>query len=282
MKDNVMKVVELNTSDYTNRNGYDPNFIGNLIPLPNISPDLINDVVNLKNSDGIELKYTNFSLVMSKSRCLAFFTAVNIDGSETQDIPRDDNTWYYEPRIENKYQYGPKLYLNNDLDRGHLVRRLDPVWGINFKDANEDTFHFTNCSPQHKNLNQRTWVGLEDYILDNTNLHDLKVNVFTGPVFNQNDILYRNKYLIPAEFWKVVTIIKKDMSVSATAYLQTQKQLIEDIKFVFGEYMTYQVPINKIETLTKLDFGNLRDFDPLPKRKGLPIVPINNESDIVL
>jgi len=276
-----MKVVELSSSDYGNRNGYDPNFIGKLIPLPILSPDLINDVVNLNDSDNIELKYTNFSLVMSKSRCLAFFTAVNIDGSESKEIQRDD-IWYYEPRIEKKYQYGPELYFDNDLDRGHLVRRLDPVWGINFKEANEDTFHFTNCSPQHKNLNQKTWAGLEDYILNNTKLHDLKVNVFTGPVFNQNDILYRNKYLIPAEFWKVVTIIQKDMSVSATAYLQTQKQLIEHIKFAFGEYMTYQVPVNKIQTLTKLDFGNLPDFDPLPERKGIPIVPISNASDIVL
>jgi endonuclease G, mitochondrial len=281
MKGNEMKVVELSSSDYGNRNGYDPNFIGKLIPLPILSPDLINDVVNLNDSDNIELKYTNFSLVMSKSRCLAFFTAVNIDGSESKEIQRDD-IWYYEPRIEKKYQYGPELYFDNDLDRGHLVRRLDPVWGINFKEANEDTFHFTNCSPQHKNLNQKTWAGLEDYILNNTKLHDLKVNVFTGPVFNQNDILYRNKYLIPAEFWKVVTIIQKDMSVSATAYLQTQKQLIEHIKFAFGEYMTYQVPVNKIQTLTKLDFGNLPDFDPLPKRKGIPIVPISNASDIVL
>jgi endonuclease G len=66
---------------------------------------------------------------------------------------------------------------------------LDPVWGSNFKDANEDTFHFSNCSPQHKNLNQKTWSDLEDYILRNADVHDLKVNVFTGPVFNQNDLI---------------------------------------------------------------------------------------------
>lgn len=47
---------------------------------------------------------------------------------------------------------GLQLYLNNDLDRGHLVRRLDRIWGNNFKDTNEDIFHFTNCSPQHKTL----------------------------------------------------------------------------------------------------------------------------------
>jgi endonuclease G len=282
--DNDIKVIELNVRDYKDRNGYDPHFLEKTIPQPAISNKLKDDIVKLKNKSDTELKYTNFSLVMSKSRKLPFFTAVNIDGSQLKLLERTRDAWYYDPRIEKEFQYGPDLYFNNDLDRGHLVRRLDPVWGPNFKDANEDTFHFTNCSPQHKNLNQKTWLDLEDYILRNADVHDLKVNVFTGPVFNNNDLIYRGKYLIPAEFWKVVTIIKNDdgKSISSTAYLQTQKQLIEGIKFVFGEYKTYQVQIKKIESLTGLDFGNLLNFDPLSKRKDIPIKIINTENDIIL
>ena len=87
---------------------------------------------------------------------MAFYTAVNIDGSKLEQLERNNDVWYYDPRIERELQYGPELYSKNDLDRGHLVRRLDPVWGANFKDANEDTFHFSNFSPQHKNLNQKT------------------------------------------------------------------------------------------------------------------------------
>ena len=91
--------------------------------------------------------------------------------------------------------------------------------------------------------------------------------------------------LIQAEFWKVVTIVKNDddHSISSTAYLQTQKQLIEDLKFVFGEYKTYQVSISKIESLTGLDFGDLRNFDPFSKRKDIiPVRIINDEKDIIL
>jgi endonuclease G len=284
IENSEIKVIELDLQDYANRNGYDPSFLGKVISLPSIFKDLMNDIVKMKFSNDSELKYTNFSIVMSKSRGLAFYTAVNIDGSNLQQLERKNDVWYYDPRIEREFQYGPELYSNNDLDRGHLVRRLDPVWGSNFKDANEDTFHFSNCSPQHKNLNQKTWLDLEDYILRNADVHDLKVNVFTGPVFNQNDLIYRGKYLIPSEFWKVVTIIKNDddNSISSTAYLQTQKQLIEDLKFVFGEYKTYQVRITKIESLTSLDFGNLRNFDPLSKIKDIPIKIINNEKDIIL
>jgi len=277
-----IKIIELDSDTYENRNGYDPSFLEQEVLRPSISDTLIDDVVKLKNSNKEELKYTNFSVVMSKSRGLAFYTAVNIDGSKLEPLDRNNDAWYYDPRIEKKFQYGPEVYFNNDLDRGHLVRRLDPVWGPNFKEANEDTFHFSNCSPQHKNLNQKTWLGLEDYILRNSDLYNLKVNVFTGPIFNENDLLYRGKYLIPFEFWKVVTIIKTDGSISSTAYLQTQKQLIENLKFIFGEYKTYQVSITKIESLTKMNFGYLREFDPLSKRKAIPINLINTESDIIL
>jgi len=279
---NEMKVIELDSDTYEDRNGYDPSFLEQEVPRPSISVNLIDDVVKLKNSNNEELKYTNFSVVMSKSRGLAFYTAVNIDGSKLEPLERNNDVWYYEPRIEKQFQYGPELYFNNDIDRGHLVRRLDPVWGPNFKEANEDTFHFSNCSPQHKNLNQKTWLGLEDYILKNADVHDLKVNVFTGPVFNTNDLVYRGKYLVPSEFWKVVTIIKNDNTMSSTAYLETQKQLIADLKFVFGEYKTYQIQITKIESLTGLNFGNLRDFDPISKIKAFPVKIINNEKDIVL
>ena len=214
MNDDILnkeiKVIELDSHNYNNRNGYNANFLEKKVPLPTIPDNLRDDVVKLKNSNNEELKYTNFSVVMSKSRGLAFYTAVNIDGSKLEQLERNNDVWYYDPRIEREFQYGPELYSNNDLDRGHLVRRLDPVWGANFKDANEDTFHFSNCSPQHKNLNQKTWLDLEDYILRNADVHDLKVNVFTGPVFNQNDLIYRGKYLIPSEFWKVVTIVKND------------------------------------------------------------------------
>jgi endonuclease G len=204
------EIVELEASEYNNRDGYNPTFLKESVQLPNLAPNLAEDCVFLTDdsNNGYELKYNHFSIVMSKSRRLPFFTAVNIDGNQLTSLDRTNDRWYFDPRIDRKYQSGPELYSNNDLDRGHLVRRLDPVWGQLYKQANEDTFHFTNCSPQHKNLNQITWLELEDYILKNADRFDLKVSVFTGPVFREDDMLYRNEFQIPAEFWKVVVLVK--------------------------------------------------------------------------
>lgn len=248
---------------YANSLGYDPNFLGQAVPLPTLSKKKQTDVVQLHDSAGFELKYTHFSVVMSRSRRLAHFTAVNIDGGQLRPLERAEDRWYFDPRLDRTFQSGPELYSGNDLDRGHLVRRLDPVWGDNAAEANEDTFHFTNCAPQHKQLNQKTWLHLEEYILQNADLHNLKVNVFTGPVFRVDDMVYRGEFQIPAEFWKVVSIVKANGQLSATAYLQTQKNLIVDLEFAFGAYRTYQVAVARIERLTELDFGNLRHHDPV-------------------
>ena len=85
----------------------------------------------------------------------------------------------------------------------------------------------------------------------------------TGAVFRADDMTYRGQYQLPAEFWKVVVMRKADRKLSATAYLQTQKNLLEDLEFAYGAYRTYQVPVTRIEAITGLDFGSLRDHDPL-------------------
>jgi endonuclease G len=277
-----MDVLELAVSDYDDREGYDPDFLGKSVPLPQVSEDILKDCVALKDGSGIELKHTHFSLVMNKSRRLALYTAVNIDGTQSQSIQREKDKWYFDPRIEKEYQCGPELYANNDLDRGHLVRRLDPVWGSLAKQANDDTFHFTNCSPQHKHLNQETWANLENYILKNAGKYGLKVSVFTGPVFREDDMIYRGEYQIPAEFWKVVVMVNEDDRISATAYLQTQKNLIRDLEFAYGEYQTYQVPVTKIEALTGLDYGVLRNYDPIANIEGTIGRVITRPEDIQL
>ncbi|WFF73420.1 DNA/RNA non-specific endonuclease [Proteiniclasticum sp. QWL-01] len=263
-RDDFMQIGELGQEWYEKATGYDPVFLGEgfEVPLPVLSEELQPDIARTQEGQEV-LHYTHFSIVMSQSRKLAFYTASNIDGELRQNLKRSGDKWYYDPRISQEFQCGPALYSKNELDRGHLVRRLDPVWGSDAASANEDTFHFTNCSPQHKNLNQKTWLNLEDYILNNAATHRLKVVVFTGPVFRSDDMVYRREYRIPAEFWKVAVIVREGQALSATAYLQTQKNLITDLEFAYGEYETYQVPITQIESLTGLDFGTLRDHDPI-------------------
>jgi endonuclease G len=157
--------------------------------------------------------------------------AVNIDGARTVDVgPREADDWIFDRRLAEEAQMGDWLYDDNDFDRGHLVRRLDPVWGDTPEEAlraEADTFHFTNCAPQHWRFNRLRdfWQGIEVYILDNVELHDLRVSLFTGPVLAPDDPpLERTQ--VPRDYWKVVAMRKRDGALAAAAYVLSQAELL--------------------------------------------------------
>jgi endonuclease G, mitochondrial len=255
------------------REGYRPDFLGSgrRVRLPSLSTSQEDDAVPVPGRDDFVLPYTHFSIVMCQSRGLCYYTAVNIDGNQSVNLRRS-GSWFLDPRIPANAQNGNELYNNNNLDRGHMVRRLDPVWGSAAiaKTANNDTFFYTNSCPQHAQLNQGNWNDLEDHILNNADERNLKISVFTGPVLTESDPEYRG-VKIPLDFWKIVVMVKSDNKLSATGYMLTQKNLTDDFEapgFAFGEFRTYQVPIARIERTTGLNFGNLTDFDPLKGHQG--------------
>jgi endonuclease G, mitochondrial len=269
--------------DYADRPGYDPQFLGSgalEVALPALSPELmpLAAINSLANGEPRHvLPYHHFSVMLNKDRRLAFYTAVNIDGASGLRLRREPDRWFFDPRVPQDQQTGEPVYQDNPLDRGHLVRRLDPAWGPSpaaAKIANDDTFHFTNCTPQHHDFNagQTLWAGLEDYILDNAENLKFRVSVLTGPVLAADDDQYRGVQL-PRQFWKVVAMVKQGGELSATAYLLSQEELIKGLEiapeaFSYGAYRTYQVRVGQIEDLTGLSFGALAGADPLGREEA--------------
>jgi endonuclease G, mitochondrial len=273
--------------DYSNREGYDPSFLGGgerSVPLPELSEDLAADAALRTDAEdaGNVLPYHHFSLVMSKSRKLAIYTAVNIDGNRPKTNREDDDRWAFDPRLPREAQTGEPVYADNDLDRGHLVRRLDPAWGEGgvAKAASDDTFHFTNCAPQHADFNRNAslWAGAENVILNHATNEKFKVSVFTGPVFTDEDEEYRGVKL-PRQFWKVVVMAKSPGLLSATGLLLSQESLIDGFEravkeeFSLGAFSTFQVQVSEIERLTGLSFGELSKFDQLGGQESTRAVP---------
>jgi endonuclease G, mitochondrial len=280
-KPKTKKTTDEKAALYTDRKGYDIDFIktdkfkidlDDL--LKNLKP-LLSEIKNPTSKNKHFLNYHHFTVVMNKERNMPLLTAVNIDGSKTIENNRESDKWILDPRLDKTQQLGGDFYKGNHLDLGHLVRRLDPVWGDEALAANADTFHYTVCAPQHKNLNRVTWLSLEDYILKNTDVEDLKVSVFTGPVFSNQDFPYRD-VLLPLEFWKMAAVIKKDGTPSVSAYLLSHKDFLDDMGEKglisdegFGEFRTYQISLNRLEELTNLNLDDLKQYDPLEGTKSL-------------
>ncbi|MFD1985468.1 DNA/RNA non-specific endonuclease [Mesorhizobium newzealandense] len=243
------------------RVGYAAEFLGEfVVPWPAVIGMRAADVLPVPGAATSRLDYTHFSVAMSRARRMAIFVGVNIDGKTSVSIERSADKWSLDGRILPGEQIGEDLYLENLLDRGHLVRREDPNWGDEAATANEDTFHFPNCAPQMAGFNQKTWLSLEKYVLDNTRRWAERVTVFSGPVFRDDDRLYRG-VLIPTAFWKVIAFLGDDGKPSATAYMIDQKRELGSLEAAFGVFKTYQRSVRQIELLTDIDFGVLSGFD---------------------
>jgi endonuclease G len=267
------------------RGGYQPDFLGPTVDHPRLSSQLEDAVAPVAARDDGVLDYVHYSVRMHRFRRLAMYVAVNIDGASARNVRRGRDRWSLDPRLAPEFQAGNELYHRNKLDRGHLVRRLDPAWGDSFDHAqagSDDTFFYTNCAPQHQTHNQQLWLGLEDHILGNAKVHDLRASVFSGPIFRDSDRRYR-EFLVPEDYWKVVAIVDDETGeLSVTGYIVSQRDFMNDLEFAFGPFQTYQVPIAAIEEQTDLDFGVLRRFDPLATIETGAIRPLGTLDDIVL
>jgi endonuclease G len=268
--------------NYSNRKGYVTDFLpGHDVPIPWLTDAQYANTArpSIPGFPRHVLPYNHFSLVMNRERRVAYFTAVNIDGRREMEVLRSDfeDKWYLDLRIDAAMQMDNEYYkksgdVENPLDRGHLVRRLDPCWGGTRDEvikAHHDTFHYTNCAPQHMKFNrtQTLWGGVEDYILHNANSADMRVTVFTGPVLRNDDPVYMAptgvQVQIPLEYWKVVVWVRDDGTLAAAGYLLSQSGHIDSMieVFEFGAYRQHQVAISEIEEVTELSFHSLRDHD---------------------
>lgn len=186
---------------------FEPGFLGVHAPLPVAPP----------GAPVRELTYAHFTVLLHTRRRLACATAVNIDGATLRDVPRGDD-WHLDARVGADEQAGPELYARNDLDRGHLVRRRDPVWGSAAAAgrANADTFAYPNAAPQAGEFNQskELWNGLEDYLLEHARAHRRRLTVLTGTVLADDDPVYRG-IGIPRLFWKVAVWADVDPAARA-------------------------------------------------------------------
>lgn len=256
------------TASLARRSGYDQDFLGHRVPLPRpTDPDVVIEL----------LPYTHFTVMLRPDRKLAAATTVAIDGARLRGSDRDSE-WRLDPRVPARSQAGNELYVRNSLDRGHLVRRLDPVWGdaAEAEQADDDTFHYTNAAPQADVFNQglELWLGLEDYLLDHAAQFDRRLVVHSGPVLLDSDPLYR-EVKIPLRFWKVVAFVDEG-GLAATAYVLDQSPDLTDAAQALataeaageppplGAFRTFQVPVDEVVRITGLDLGPLPAADRMP------------------
>ncbi len=268
-------------TDYSDRTGYDEDFLGIKLPLPSLTSTIV-----AKTKEGENyLHYEHFSIAMHAKRRMALCTVSNVDGAPDKRTPdktkkygrkvlgelgpSDSETWVPDSRLDDQYQLTDAFY-NKDrqsFDKGHIVRREDVCWGDSYdqvKKANGDTFHITNCSPQVANFNQGKlgglWGELEDLVLKQVKKEQEKYSVTAGPVFSSRDSVFQGysrdgiiKVKIPGAYWKIVSFVESGNLHSYAFLLEQELTHVQwQAEFeVSDDWTPYLISIKDLES--KLD-----------------------------
>lgn len=230
------------------RRGYDPDFLGNHVNLPKLT---VQGNRRAFKRDGSEvIPYTHFSLAQDMERRFAIWVAWNIDGGQLRRLSRNGIPFVLDPEVPAQHQVDDSLYGGNRLDRGHIARRADLLWGSDreARQANRDSFFFTNITPQMDDFNQSSqggiWGRLEDAVFSDVDVEDLRVSVFGGPVFRDDDREFRG-VKIPREFYKVL-VFKEAGVLKSKAFLLTQN--LDQLEALdLDEFRVFEVTLAEIE-----------------------------------
>ncbi|MEV7520518.1 DNA/RNA non-specific endonuclease [Streptomyces sp. NPDC091371] len=263
--------------------GYDPGFLSVPVGTPQLNPSIKADAVLLDGSEVIP--YTHFSLALSKPRRFAFWVAWNIDGATLKKLSRSGIEFVKDPRLPATAQVSNELYKDNRLDRGHIARRADLLWGAlpEAEKANKDSFFYTNITPQMDDFNQSArngvWGRLEDAVFEDVDVDDLKVNVFGGPVFHEDDSVFRGVQL-PREFWKVL-VYSEGGTLKCKAFLLTQSLAVAE-SLELDEFRVFQVKLGEVQKRARIRFpAVMADADTLVVPESLDDrTPLESLADI--
>ena len=273
--------------NYNARQGYLSNFLaGYDVPRP-IAP---RDELYEGPGGRLVLKYHHYSLVMHRERRLAMWTAANVDYNDSKRrFTREEfgkDTWKPDPRIPIEAQIEDVEFYEpaKKFDRGHLFRRDDGAWGNTATEeefSNSDTFHWTNCTPQHEQFNRHMfeykgiWGGLENHIASQARFVDRKLILFSGPILSEDDPSrdFGSGYevQVPMAFWKVVIVAEEvsgNRRLRAYGFILDQTDAIQQFgwegRFRAGVFEEQQVSLATITQQSRVEFEQvLHEADPL-------------------
>lgn len=265
-------------ADYSERRGYLMRFVGPNVPLPKLSPAAWAAAavpVNPSGTDGVELRYTHFSLVQSAVRRMPCFIAVNIEGEGSQgggpgtDDVGDDYLWHPDPRLRPSDQLDPGLFATAPpplaLVPGHLMRPVLPAWGspIIASTACRDAYSLTNCCLRDIGFEQdaQLWLDLESHLLATARALGQRISMFTGPLLLDGNRTGSHA-AVPAGFWKVVIHFDVTEGLRAGGFIADQTGPLDSGDgTVSAGVRQLQVPIAQVEHRTGLSFGDLGIYD---------------------
>ena len=228
------------------------NFATGIVELPALRNGA-NDVFITHSTTFNGQKVTSFSMEYDKSKKHSRWIAFRFDNqTKQQNVSRSDEPFDADPAIGSQYQRVQADFGKQGYDRGHLCASADRLYS---REVNEQTFYYTNMSPQRNKFNTGIWLTLEGQVQSwgrSCTSSDTLYVVKGGTIDKEEQIRgYISNDLskpIP-KYYYMALLFKKGDSFKAIAFWMEHTDTPKSTKLV-----DYALSIDELEEKTGIDF----------------------------
>ena len=228
------------------------NFATGIVELPALRNGA-NDVFVTHYTTFNGQKVTSFSMEYDKSKKHSRWIAFRFDNqTKQQNVSRSDEPFDADPAIGSQYQRVQADFGKQGYDRGHLCASADRLYS---REVNEQTFYYTNMSPQRNKFNTGIWLTLEGQVQSwgrSCTSSDTLYVVKGGTIDKEDQIRgYISNDLskpIP-KYYYMALLFKKGDSFKAIAFWMEHSDTPKSTKLV-----DYALSIDELEEKTGIDF----------------------------
>lgn len=219
--------------------------------------------------DGVQI--LNYALEWDNTKRHANWVAFTFDTTTSADNVKRTDAWSVDPKLPAEMQVQESDHKNDGFDKGHLCASEDRVY---LKEANEQTFYYSNMSPQLNDFNGGFWGKLEArvqtwgrstadgvydkvYVTKGGTLNKLLKNFKGTTVNGGTPTTDANGFTIHGlacpEYYFMAVLSQKDDVFHAIAFLGPHKEGMTRNPSS-DELKEYVVSVDKLEEETGIDF----------------------------
>lgn len=219
--------------------------------------------------DGVQI--LNYALEWDNTKRHANWVAFTFDTTTSADNVKRTDAWSVDPKLPAEMQVQESDHKNDGFDKGHLCASEDRVY---LKEANDQTFYYSNISPQLNDFNGGFWRKLETrvqtwgrstadgvydkvYVTKGGTLNKLLKNFKGTTVDGGTPTTDANGFTIHGlacpEYYYMAVLSQKDDVFHAIAFLVPHKEGMTRNPSS-DELKEYVVSVDKLEEETGIDF----------------------------
>lgn len=194
------------------------------------------------DSNELIIEHSAFSLVYNESFEQAKWVAYQLTKLETVKLFERTDKFLPDPKVISGTAVD-KDYKASGYDRGHLAPAADMSWS---KTAIDESFYYSNMSPQVPSFNRGIWKKLEERVRDWAIEYDSLI-VITGPVLEPGlKTIGTNQVAVPNYYYKVI-LDATSTDVKAIGFILPNEASSKDLQ-------QFAVSVDSVERFAGIDF----------------------------